>query len=496
MPFATIRKSASLIRQALSRLSLRFRLTFIYVLIFGVTTMAFSVATFTSTLQTLQKDFDDGLHNYAIDVTDSIRITPRGQPLVDEFAIDTEKIFPFPLGTSLILVRRQNGDVLLRRGDLEDFGEFVPPYRRDFAEAARTLDSVFRTIDAGGTIPRPEAEQYRVISVPLEGLKTKDLYLQIAAPMILLETQISRRLFVLQFGFPIVLLIAILGGLFVSSRALKPIDSMIRGAREIGARDLTSRIPVPLARDEIRSLAETLNEMLGRIERAFQSQERFIADASHQLMTPLSILRGEIEVFAQSPRSPEETQHLFRSLIQEIDGMSRLVQDMLLLARVDAGLDALNFESLDADELLFESLARLEKAAQQRGQALHVELLGDESLRANVHGDRDLLAQLLGNLIENAVKYSPRGETLRLEREWFQDAIEYRILDRGPGLQGTEIESLFERFRRAQGADQQAPGVGLGLAIAHQIARLHEASLSAENRAGGGAIFRLRLKKV
>lgn len=496
MPFATIRKSAEFFRQALSRLSLRFRLTFLYVLIFGVTTMAFSVATFTSTLQTLQKDFDDGLHNYAIDVTDSVRVTPRGLPFVDEFAIDTEKIFPFPLGTSLILVRRQNGDVLLRRGDPEDFGDFVPPYRRDIAEAAKTNDSVFRTIDAGGNLPRPEAEQYRVITVPLEGLKTKDLFLQIVAPMILLETQINRRLFVLQFGFPIVLIVAIFGGLFVSSRALKPIDSMIRGAREIGARDLTSRIPVPRPRDEIRSLAETLNEMLERIERAFQSQERFIADASHQLMTPLSILRGEIEVFAQSPRSPDETQQLFRSLIQEIDGMSRLVQDMLLLARVDAGLDALNFEALDADELLFDSLARIEKAARQKDQALHVELLGDEAQRASVRGDRDLLAQLLGNLIENAVKYSPRGEPLRLEREWFADSIEYRVLDRGPGLDGVEIESLFERFSRAQGTAQRTPGVGLGLAIAHQIARLHDAGLSAETRPGGGSIFRLRLKKV
>lgn len=491
-----IRQAVETLRRGFARLSLRFRLTFIYVTVFGITTLAFSVATFTSTLQTLQKDFDDGLHNYAIDVADSIRLTPRGQPLVDEFAVDTEKIFPFPLGTALILVRRQNGEVLLRRGDAEDFGDFSPPFRRDFAEAKRLQDSVFRSIDAGGNIPRPEADQYRIISVPLEGLRAKGLYLQILAPMILLETQINRRLRVLQFGFPIVLVIATLAGFLISTRALAPIDAMIRSAREIGARDLTSRVPVPPARDEIRRLAETLNEMLTRIERAFQSQERFIADASHQLMTPLSILRGEIEVFSQSPRSAAESQVLFTSLLQEIDGMSRLVQDMLLLARVDAGLDALNLERLDADDLLFEALGRVEKAARQRGQAAQVELLGDESLRAPVLGDRDLLAQLLGNLIENAVKYSPRGESLRIEREWLADAVEFRVLDRGPGFRDTDLEGLFERFRRAPGADRQATGVGLGLAIAHQISRLHDGRLSAEERSGGGAVFRLRLKKV
>lgn len=489
MFFARLRK---LLATFTDRLSLRSRLTLLQVLIFGLTTFVFNGFLFSTTMLTLQQDFDDALYNYSVDVADTIGIGPKEDLTFPLLRLDTGKVLPFPLGTALIQVRHASGKILARVGD---FGDFDPPFHRDFQTLSNGEEAAFRTIHDIAKIPNAEADSYRLISLPLDSAETPQLVLQIAVPMTLLETQFQNRLRLFQIGIPIVLLIAILGGLFVSARALAPLGHAIQTAKAIDASELRQRVPIPTAQDELRSLALTLNEMLDRIEKAFRSQERFIADASHQLLTPLTIMKGELELVTKGERSPAEVDAFLRSAGQEVDSLSRIVQDMLLLARVDAGLGALDIQDVDMDEISLQALQRCERIAKGKSIRVIFDLIGAESLRSPVRGDPDLLENLLVNIIENAVKYSPAGETVRVQLEWKESTVETRVQDRGPGIPEDELPLIFERFRRAPGADRQAKGFGLGLAIARQIAQLHHASLTAENVEGGGALFRLEMKK-
>lgn len=476
----------------LSWLSLRGRLTLLYVLVFGVTTVAFNAWMFNHTMDTLQKEFDDALYNYAVDVTSSVEVGPKGNLTFPPLRLDDGKILPFSLGKALIQVRHVSGEVLTKVGD---FGNFKVPTGEPMIELPNGETGSFQTIDDVEAIPNPQAKSYRLITLPLDSGDTPQLFLQIAVPMTLLEIQFDNRLHLLQVGIPIVLIIAILVGYLVSSQALRPIQRLVVAAKGIDAGDLRQRLPAPKMKDEVRGLVLTLNEMLERIEKAFRSQERFVADASHQLMTPLAILKGELEVFMKSKRDPAELESFMTSAHQEIDSLSRMVQDMLVLARVDAGVGGLKLKEVALDELLLEILPRCERIATGKSVRLIFDMIGAESLQAPIYGAPDLLENLMMNMIENAIKYSPQGAAVRIALRFFEKEIEFSVRDRGPGIPENELPYIFERFRRAPSASKSAGGFGLGLSIAQKIAHLHSTTLTVENMPDGGALFALRFKK-
>jgi signal transduction histidine kinase len=186
---------------------------------------------------------------------------------------------------------------------------------------------------------------------------------------------------------------------------------MIQKAHSIGATQLSQRLPVPETQDEIQGLARTLNEMLQRIEQAFQSQERFVADASHQLLTPLSILKGELEQSLKASKSEFSQPATLQSALQEVDHLISLVKNLLLLARVDAGLGAMTLQKLNLDDVVLDAISRVEKVARARDIRLKFDIQNQasEDERPLVLGDEDLLQNLVFNLLENAIKYSPPG---------------------------------------------------------------------------------------
>ncbi len=475
-----------------SRINLRIRLALIFVAIFGTTTIFFNTFLFTFTMQTLQQDFDDALFNYAVDTSESIDIGVKGDLNFPPLKLDDGKILPFPLGTALIQVRHISGAVLAQVGN---FGDFDPPYKKDFEHLARGEEATFRTIENISKIPSAEADSYRVIAFPLDSSAKPQLILQIAVPMTLLDTQISNRLKTLQIGIPLILFIATLGGIYLSARALAPVKQMTQIAQSIDATELNKRVPVPLANDEIKALAETLNKMLDRIQRAFQSQERFIADASHQLLTPLTIMRSEVELLQKS--ETKDIQQFTKSTLQEIDNLSAIVREMLLLARIDAGLGALNLQSLSMDELIMEAMTHCQKLAKNKN--IHLKFTVDNSGLESaplVKGDKDLLDHLLVNIIENAIKYSPVNKSVSILLTWKTDSTAVQIQDEGPGIPQDLLPVIFERFSRGAKADLSAKGHGLGLAIANKIAILHGSKLFAENVTPHGARFKFEIKNI
>lgn len=480
------------LRRFFSSFNIRLRLALIFVLIFGTTTILFNTFLFVSMIQTLQQDFDDALFNYAVDISGSIDIGVKGDLNFPPLKLDHGKILPFPLGTALIQVRHISGTVLAQVGD---FGSFSPPYKQDFQRLAKGEEATYRTINNISNIPSAEANSYRLISFPLDNSAKPQLILQIAVPMTLLDTQISNRLTMLQIGIPLVLLIAALGGFFLSTRALAPVKNMIDIAEDIDASELNSRIPLPIANDEIKKLAETLNAMLDRIQQAFQSQERFVADASHQLLTPLTIMRGELEMLQKNEK--KDIDLFTKSSLQEVDNLSNIVREMLLLSRIDAGLGALNLQILSLDEMIFEALARCEKLAKTKNISLKFNI--DNSFSEEPHhirGDKDLLDHLLMNIIENAIKYSPSHQTVAVTLIWKDQTTEVWVEDEGPGIPPALLPVIFERFSRGSKAGLEVKGHGLGLAIAYKIAILHGARLIAENRPEKGARFRFEIKNI
>lgn len=480
----------------LSLFGLRWRLAIIFVFIFGATTILFNAFLFKAMIDTLQQDFDDALFNYAVDVSEGIELGIKGDLSFPPLRLDHGKILPFPLGTALIQVRHSSGAVLARVGN---FGEFNPPYKKDFDRIWKGDEATYRTIDTDiRNIPSAEADTYRLISFPLDNVAKPQLLLQIAVPMTLLETQISRRLTVLQLGIPLIFIVATFGGIFLSARALKPLRNMIQTAKEIKATDLSKRVPIPNAQDEIRELTLTMNDMLDRIEQAFQSQERFVADASHQLLTPLTIMRGELELLQKSgAKNLQDINAFLKSSLQEVDNLSGIVQEMLLLSRVDAGIGALNLQELALDELIFETLPRCERLASSKGIKLKVTInnhSGDD--RKLILGDNDLLQMLVFNIVENAIKYSPNNEIVTLTLNWKHETSQLVVEDRGPGISPEHLPFIFDRFSRGSNFETRIKGFGLGLAIAQKIALLHNTKIVVANLPEHGAQFSIEIKNI
>lgn len=475
-----------------SAFSIRLRLSLIFVLIFGTTTILFNTFLFKVMIDTLQQDFDDALFNYSVDVSEGIEIGVKGDLNFPPLRLDHGKILPFPLGTALIQVRHSSGAVLARVGN---FGEFNPPYKKDFERIWAGEEATYRTMEHIQNIPSAEADSYRLISFPLDNAAKPQLLLQIAVPMTLLETQISQRFTLSQIGIPLVLLIATFGGLFLSARALNPLKNMINTTKEIKAGELSRRVPVPNANDEIKTLALTLNDMLDRIQQAFQSQERFVADASHQLLTPLAIMRGELEILQKSEK--RDVDQFIKSALQEVESLSGIVQEMLLLSRVDAGMGALNLQELALDDLIFEAMSRCEKLASSKAIKLKCNINNTTNEdRKMVLGDNDLLQNLVMNILENAIKYSPNNEVVTLTLNWKNEASEIVVEDNGPGIPPEQLPFIFERFSRGSNVEARIKGFGLGLAIAQKIAILHHAKLSVENHSEHGARFSFEIKNI
>ncbi len=485
------------IRSFTQHISIRWRITGLFVVVFGTTLILFAVFIFNFLATTLQHEFDDALFNYAVDVNESINLDASGDLSFQTPALDKGKLYPFAWGTALIQIRHTNGEVLSRVGDL---GSLNLPYHRQIDKLNKGEEAVFDTINKLEGLPNREAEKYRMVTLPIDNSPIPQLLLQVAVPMTLLEDQIENRKRILETALPMALLIAVIGGYLLSMRAFKPITEMIAISEAIGAQKLSARLPVPFVKDEVQSLALALNDMLARIENAFQSQERFIADASHQLLTPLTIMRGEIEA---ALRSQNPTQEVLLSNLQEVEHLSQIVQQLLLLARVEAGHGALQFSPVTLDELVSEALTRAGKAAQKKNIRIQFNIEQSKKLEAppEVLGDSDLLQNLIFNLIENAVKYSPANEVVRVRWHWHDTFQTLEVEDNGPGIPEAQLSQVFERFHRAQSGGE---GYGLGLAIAKKISEVHGGKLTVSNKylnsldksKSSGCLFRFEMKNI
>ena len=279
---------------------------------------------------------------------------------------------------------------------------------------------------------------------------------------------------------PVALLLASLLGYGIGTAALRPVEAMRKEADAISAAEPGRRLPVPAARDEIARLAETLNEMLGRLERALERERSFVADASHELRTPLALLKAELELALRRPRTQEELEQALRSAATETDRLSRLSEDLLVLARSDREELSLRRESVPVRDVLARVAERYGRAADADGRAIEIAV----PIGLVVDADAHRLEQALGNVVDNALRHG--AGTIRLSGRSRDGTVELHVVDEGTGFPPEFLPRAFERFTRADIA-RTGGGAGLGLAIAAMIATAHGGAAHAINRDGAGA---------
>jgi heavy metal sensor kinase len=297
-------------------------------------------------------------------------------------------------------------------------------------------------------------------------------------------------------AIPFFLLLAGLGGYLLAHRALSPLAAMGRQAREISATNLHERLPVANPRDELGSLATLVNDLLTRLEGAFDQQRRFIADASHELRTPIAIIRSEADVALTVPSRPESEYRDALGVVQDAASrLSRIVNDLFLLTRADAGHQTMRLEELYLNEVVSDTVRSMRMIAAARDMRLEIPSLPDAPFR----GDGELLGRLLANLIDNAIRYAPAGTAVRVDLAVRNGEYRVSVADSGPGIPAEARDRVFTRFFRVDPARSRGTGIdggaGLGLSIARWIAEAHGGRLELDPSAVSGSVFVMTLPR-
>jgi heavy metal sensor kinase len=456
----------------LARLPVRVRLTAWYLALLGLTLVGLSGFLLLRLRADLVAGVDGSLDARAAEILVAVR--DRGNEGFGEAGEAALASLPRPDSAAQLL--SPDGRVLASAGDAV---ASRPLLGRDPLAAVRPGHDVRTSIRVG-----PERDRFRVLATSAGG----DVVV-IGSSLEGVDESVDRLQLLLLLAVPAALALAGAGGWLLAGRALSPVARLTRQAEAIGADRLDERVTVPPAPDELARLAETLNGMLDRIERGVAQQRRFLADASHELRTPLSIMRAELDVGLREAHLAGERPEVLQSTVEEVERMSRVVDDLLTLARADEGRLALLRERVELGEVAAGVVAMLRPIAEAEGITLALE--GDG---AAVVGDRARIAQVVTNLVENAVKYTGAGGTVRVG-VWERDGeAGLCVRDTGPGIAAGALPRVFDRFFRTDTARSRAQGgSGLGLAICKELVAAHGGEIRAESQLGVGSAFTVTL---
>jgi len=323
-------------------------------------------------------------------------------------------------------------------------------------------------------------------------LNRKFYYVQIATDVSKFNLLLRQLKWLLLISTPFAIALALVGGYWLSGRALKPVKQIAERARLINAEELSLRLELPKASDEMRLLAETLNEMLQRIETSFSRITRFTADASHELRTPVAIIRTTAELALRHKRDESEYKQSLQDILDEAERTGFLIDDLLTLAKTDSPAVLAVRRSVNVADVAEQAYIKAKHLAAERQISLSLDI---SSRDVFLDGDPDALSRMFLSLFENAVKYTPTGGQVKAGFAACNDAAVFAITDSGIGIPPDALPHIFERFYRADTARTRSDGgFGLGLAIAKAIANAHHADIEAESLDGKGSLFRISFR--
>jgi heavy metal sensor kinase len=354
------------------------------------------------------------------------------------------------------------------------------PLSRTALQAALAGQTTFESVRFSGEPP------IRLISVPVMHGGSLVNIVRVGTSLQALEETLHRLLIILLITMPLALLASLGGGWFLAGRALRPVGAITQAAERIAGGDLTQRLTVPTAQDEIGRLAATFNAMIDRLEASFQQVRQFTSDASHELRTPLTVLKGETELALRRPRSSDDYRVVLESSLEEIERMSRIVDELLFLSRADLGEIKMESRPVRLDHL-FDDLKR---QAEVLGYEQGVQIVTGLIEPATVAGDDMRLGELVLNLLDNAIKYSPPGGRVEMSLVTQDGMARLSVSDQGIGVAREEHAHIFDRFYRTDAARAHTKkGTGLGLAICQWIVDAHHGTIEVHSEPGKGSTF-------
>jgi two-component system, OmpR family, heavy metal sensor histidine kinase CusS len=331
---------------------------------------------------------------------------------------------------------------------------------------------------------------YRLIAKRIAyGGRTYDVHVAVSLEEMGDMLRVFRELLLL--AAPLVMLIAGCGGYWISTRALAPVDRITLAARSIGIQNLSERLRAPDTGDELERLARTWNDMLGRLEAAVKRIAQFTADASHELRTPVTLMRTTAELALRRERDPEQYRTALREIVEETERMSQLIDDLLALARADAG-GSLAMTGTDLADLV----ARIVRQSGSIAEARRIRLSLETGAPAMILANEPALRRLVLVLIDNALKHTLAGGAVYVSLRDDGRRIALEVADTGDGIDAADLPHIFERFYRSARARAGDGGFGLGLSIAQTIAQAHGANIEAHSAAGQGASFTVTFPKA
>jgi heavy metal sensor kinase len=352
------------------------------------------------------------------------------------------------------------------------------------SDALRTRSAVTTTVSDG-------AQASRVVAQPVDFGTGAPAALVVTRPLLeLQDTLLKLGLLLVAVVSALTLLVALLA-YRVAGRALRPVRAIAATARDLSEHDLHRRLALDLPPDELGELADTFNAMIARLEASFTTQQQFTADAAHELRAPLAMLRAELEVSLARLRTPEDYRASQRTALAEVERLSATADQLLLLARADAGVLLPALQPVDLADLVDETVERWRALARVRQVRIEADVAHEGAMMA----DPLLLRRLLDNLIDNAVRHTPHGGGVRVALEGTVDTWTIVVSDSGPGIPREQRPALFERFTRGDSArGRETGGAGLGLALARVIAAAHRGDITLDE-CRSGAAFRIRLPR-
>ncbi len=440
--------------------------------------LLFASALYVVMARALQDHIDRSLEEAAVAATRSLEEHRFGPFLLLD---DLTQAFPnLALLDKFFQIFGPQGQITLQSANIKTRDI---PLRQTTLQSTLQGRAIFETVRFQNEIP------IRLLSYPVRHGETLVNILRVGISLKPMEEMLTRLVFVLLIGSPLAVVVSMLGGWFLAGRALRPVDTITLAAQRIAGGDLTQRIETT-SKDEIGRLASTFNDMIARLDASIRQIRQFSADASHELRTPLTITKGETELALRKPRSPEVYRETLESNLEEIDRMSRIVEELLFLSRADLGEVEVALAPVQLDALVKE----IQLQAMVLGKEQHVETnLGQiESLQ--VSGDEWRLRELILNVLDNAVKYSlPRG-IVQLSLTQRHGMARLTVQDHGIGMTPDEQGLIFDRFYRTDAARAHAQkGTGLGLSICKWIAEAHHGTIEVTSTFGQGSCFTISL---
>ncbi len=396
-------------------------------------------------------------------------------------ASQTKDWYEPEINDRFIRITRGDGALIYVSGAPKD-GSFDPA--NVAALSAQLTDETFRNVELPGN------QTLLVAALNFKSTGNPDYLVEFGQLLDPVEAMLNHLFLQLVLGLPLAMIIIAVGGYVLVQRALRPVEQITRAAERITQHNLGERLPVAQTGDEIERLSSSLNLMIARLDDAFQNSKRFVADASHELRTPLTVLRGELENLAEDPKVDAEWRERSASLLEEAVHLSKIVEQLFMLSRLDAGEAQTEWTRFDLSELAKTTADQMSLLAEDKGITISFAASGP----APVEGDRVRLKQIVVNLLDNAIKYTPENGAIQLRVAGSNGQAVLEVTDTGIGISAEALPRIFERFYRVDPTrGDGSESAGLGLAIVKAICSAHGAEVEAQSTPGKGSCFRVKL---